>query len=223
MNKRGLAALFEALSTPIGSHLDDETLAVMVDAEMAGEDIEALYGSQIGHIERCERCASAYSELMVLLQTAVEALGQEMAEPLPKADAPPLDISAIWRKALSFTAEQIGGHFRLRLLPDSGHYLRESPPIYGGDDEWPLPPLNLPTTRPLTLKAHFSRQTAESCGLTIKLQDLEGNPLANQSIQIQFDGQTKTAETAPDGAAAFNNIPIAALPRLTITIRPAPA
>ena len=71
MSKRGLSALHEALTGPLGDHLDDEVIAELATAEAAGEDIEARYPSQVKHIEHCTQCAQAYSELVELMLLAV--------------------------------------------------------------------------------------------------------------------------------------------------------
>lgn len=216
MSKRGLAALHQALSEPAGPHLDDETLARIADAEMAGEDVAALFKSQITHMELCEECAAAYSELVVMLQSTVEEMGQ-IAEALSIPEPPFLDISSIWRRAFSLTAERIGSGFRLKLVPEALQ-LRESSPIYDVGDDWRLPLLTLPVATPIHLNIYFTLQTALTCRLTIKLQDINRQPLPGYTIQIQYNQVIETAETTPTGAAQFNDLPILALPDLSITL-----
>jgi hypothetical protein len=60
-----------ALTTPVGAHLDDETLAEIAAAESAGEDVDALYPEDMAHLSQCPDCVSTYSELASLWQTAV--------------------------------------------------------------------------------------------------------------------------------------------------------
>ena len=74
MSKRGLSALHEALTDPLGDHLDYEVVSELATAEAAGEDIEARYPSQVKHIERCTQCAQAYSELVELMLLAVDGM-----------------------------------------------------------------------------------------------------------------------------------------------------
>jgi len=74
MSKRGLSALHDALTGPLGDHLDDEILAELATAETAGEQIEARYPSQVKHIEHCTQCAQAYSELVELMLFAVDGM-----------------------------------------------------------------------------------------------------------------------------------------------------
>jgi hypothetical protein len=66
-----LNELRHALTTPVGSHLDDEMLAEIAAAESAGEDIDALYPEDMAHLSQCPDCVSIYSELASLWQTAV--------------------------------------------------------------------------------------------------------------------------------------------------------
>lgn len=217
MSKRGLAALHQALSGADSPHLDDETLARIVEAELAGEAVETLFAAEMVHIESCERCATAYSELMVMLETAVEDLAHA-AESVPRPEAPDILIPSIWRQAWKLTAEQIGRSIRLTLSPETVFVIRESPPIYGPQEDWQLPPLTLPAPTSIQLAATFSLQTPESCRLTLKLQQPIGQPLGGQTIQIQYNQQSKTAETTPTGTVHFDHLPLTALPTLTITI-----
>jgi len=74
MSDRGLSALYKALTSPLGDHLDDEVFAELANAEVTGEDIEARYPSQVKHIESCVQCAQAYSELVELMLLAVDGM-----------------------------------------------------------------------------------------------------------------------------------------------------
>lgn len=60
-----------ALTAPLGAHVDDETMALLVTAEAAGEDIEVTYATPLAHIERCAACAESYLELAQLMLAAV--------------------------------------------------------------------------------------------------------------------------------------------------------
>ena len=71
MSKRGLSALHEVLTIPLGPHSDDETIAELATTEAAGEDIEARYPSQVRHIESCSQCSLAYGELVEMMLSAV--------------------------------------------------------------------------------------------------------------------------------------------------------
>ena len=71
MKKRGLNALHEAITTPLSTHLDAETIAELATAEAAGEDIEVSYPDQVRHIEVCAQCADEYGELVEMMLAAV--------------------------------------------------------------------------------------------------------------------------------------------------------
>jgi hypothetical protein len=71
MDERGLDALRRALTAPLGAHVDDETMALLVTAEAAGEDIEETYAAPLAHIERCATCAESYLELAQMMLEAV--------------------------------------------------------------------------------------------------------------------------------------------------------
>lgn len=71
MHERDLNSLRRALTAPLGAHVDDETLALLVTTEAAGEDIEETYATPLAHIERCAACAESYFELAQMMLAAV--------------------------------------------------------------------------------------------------------------------------------------------------------
>lgn len=83
MSKGGLGALRRALAGPPGSHLDDEVLAEMVTAEVSGEDVEAVYATQLEHVESCVSCAETYGDLLSLMADAVEEMAAAAAAQSP--------------------------------------------------------------------------------------------------------------------------------------------
>lgn len=66
-----LLILGHLLTDQSSSHLNNERLAEIVTAEVAGEDVAALYADDMQHIESCLFCAEAYSNLALMVQTAV--------------------------------------------------------------------------------------------------------------------------------------------------------
>lgn len=70
-SRRGMAALRDALTAPLGPHVDDETLALIVTAEAAGENVDVAYAETMAHIERCATCAASYGELAQMMFAAV--------------------------------------------------------------------------------------------------------------------------------------------------------
>jgi hypothetical protein len=69
-----LDELRHALTEPIGPHLDDEQLAEIAAAEVAGEDVDAIYDGEMAHLACCPDCAIEYGELVALSATAVAAM-----------------------------------------------------------------------------------------------------------------------------------------------------
>lgn len=71
---RSLNNLRRALTEPMGSHLDDESLAEIAAAEAAGEDVDSLYATAVIHLSQCPNCTAAYGELARIWQTAVSSM-----------------------------------------------------------------------------------------------------------------------------------------------------
>jgi hypothetical protein len=209
MSERGLAALYRALREPTGPHLDDEMLALVVDAELAGEDVDTLFNEQMTHVGSCESCAANYSELLVMMQGIVG----EMALEAEKPDA----VTMIWNRALGATADIINNKLRLTFttpLPQLG----ESKPVYETGDERILTRQTIPGPPPLTVEARLSRLSPLTCRLTIQLEGEVMVNLAGYRIGIRYGEVEETAETNKTGSIRFDNIPIAALSGLEITI-----
>lgn len=84
MNERRLAALRRALTTPPGAHIDDETLSLIVTAEVSGEEIEQQHQVPLRHLESCQECAAAYEELWQLMTSALSAMSTAAASVAPE-------------------------------------------------------------------------------------------------------------------------------------------
>jgi hypothetical protein len=77
MNHRGPAALYQALTGPPGSHLDDETLALLAHAEAVDPGwagVEQLDSAAFAHLETCLACAERYGNLVEMMLDAVADL-----------------------------------------------------------------------------------------------------------------------------------------------------
>jgi hypothetical protein len=70
MSKR-LDNLRRILAEPLGAHIDDQRLAEMAAGTTAGEEVDALFATELAHIEQCLACAAEYDELVTLSVTAV--------------------------------------------------------------------------------------------------------------------------------------------------------
>jgi hypothetical protein len=116
MSKHKITALRQALSGPPGPHLDQQRLAELATAEVAGQLVEQRYQAALAHLEHCLTCAEAYSELVTLALTATEQMASAAAAVPPEAvyaaylqqaasDAPPQVIaSLVAQLPLRFTA-----------------------------------------------------------------------------------------------------------------------
>lgn len=207
MAKRGLAALYQALNSPPTPHLDDETLAQIVEAELAGENVDMLYSDQVEHIESCETCAAAYSELLVIMQEIVGEMAQA-AEPTDH-------FSTFWNQLLNVTAEITNNNLRL-TFPPALSQIGEPKPSYETDEKRLLTRQEIPGPPPLMLDLYLSRKTSSACCLTIQLQTEADISLAGFKIQIQYGQVKKTAETNADGTTTFEAIPISELADMEI-------
>lgn len=297
MGNRGLAALYRALKEPTGPHLDDEALAAIIDAELAGENVSLLFTNEIEHVETCEQCALAYSNLLVTMQevmgdmalaaeaiTPVEAYAAFLQTEIQKktgqlsllpelvnylagvlarqlttvpvgrlpvkvptglirqspfaasltADAVK-NISAtivkntaalstfltgqaavIWNKPFLVTAELVDSKYRLTLNGSTAH-IGEPKIAREVGNERLLTHLAIPDS-PLQLEARLFRERSLTCRLTIQLRGTKESALAGHKIQVHYHPIEKSAETDTTGTAHFNDIPIAALPELKITV-----
>lgn len=209
MPDRGLAALYNALNTPLSSHLDDEVLALIVDAELAGENIEQIYQEQLTHIEICERCATNYSELVL----AMHGIFEDMAEAAESSDR----ITLIWNQALTVLSEYINNNLRLTFSAPTLQ-ISEPKPAYIANAERLLTRQVLAGRPLINLEARLIRRSPLTCRLIIKLRNKDGNPLAGVQIIIRYGEVEISAETDSDGTTTFENLPIASLLDLEILI-----
>jgi hypothetical protein len=116
MSKQKIKALRQALGGPPGPHLDQELLAEVATAEVAGEPVETQYAAALAHLEHCLTCAEAYSELVTMALTAAEGMASAaMAVPAEAvyaallqqaaADTPaPIVAAVVAQLPLHFTA-----------------------------------------------------------------------------------------------------------------------
>lgn len=222
MSDRGLAALFLALTNSPTPHLDDETLSRIVDAELAGDNVDLIFNEQISHMETCETCASTYSELFLMMAEIVDNMAQTAETLTLPTSENILDKSTIaeqseriWQQVFIATAQRIQNQFRLTLKSPQAQ-IAEPKPSYEAGDERPLISRPLPDS-PLQIIIRLSRQTIVTCRLTVQLKGPEGTELAGFKIALRYGGQIESAETGPGGLLNFENIPITALPNLEIT------
>lgn len=224
MSKR-LDELRRLLTETPGEHLSDETLAEIVTAELAGEDVDNLFAEQFRHLESCERCAEAYSALM-------EAIVAADDEPAARLEAE--TTTTLWGQPLNITihAEEHAQRLRLRHKPASDS-LTAAP-----TEEWLLLTQRVGRAPALNVEARARRQSPHLLTLTIQTNPPESGAIlreaaepyqtgaeqpapggAGRKIQLEYGGQTVTVVTDENGIATFQDIPISALAALDIVIQ----
>ncbi len=80
---RGLQNLRRAL-IPSHEHLEDNSLADLTTAEIAGNDIEALYPQEMAHLESCPACAQTYADLIEMTLAAFGGMAENAASVSPQ-------------------------------------------------------------------------------------------------------------------------------------------
>ncbi|MEM7117611.1 MAG: hypothetical protein AAF614_34585 [Chloroflexota bacterium] len=216
-----LDQLRQALSEPLGPHLDDEVLAEMATAEAAGEDIEVLFAQELIHLEQCVQCAEAYAELVELMETAVSAMALPAVVPPEVAQA-----NALWQRAHNVVSEAKTAveegltifwqslHISLepQLVPlqrDTPSAKSQSRSLFAGE---------VGDLIPLSVQMEARRSDATSCTLHIFVDQLSTTGGAGRRVQITYGDVVKTAVTDSSGVVEFAEVPIAALEDLTVLI-----
>ncbi len=226
MSKR-LDELRRLLTEPPGEHLSDETLAEIVTAELAGEDVDTRFAEQIRHLESCERCAEAYSAL-------TEAIVAADDEPAAGLEAE--TTTTLWGQPLHVTVHTEGHAQRLRLRHKPASDSATAAPT----EDWLLLNQRVGRVPALDVQARARRQSPQLLTLTIQANRPESGAIlreaaepyqtgteqpapgsAGRKIQLEYGGQTVTAVTDENGIATFQDIPITALAALDIVIQEA--
>ena len=216
MSKRGIAALREALTGPLGAHLDGETLAVIVTAEAAGEDVEKAYAQALTHIERCEMCAEAYGELAEMMVAAIADM-DAAAEAIPPEVIP---TSNIWGRAVTVKTSISERWHRLQLelapVPAMGLLREAASGPY--DPEWLLFRRSVGSPLPLIVEARAERQTAQTCRLILQVDRPGQVDASARAVQIRYLDRQSKAVTNSNGVVSFDSLPISRVADLTIEI-----
>lgn len=221
MSKRGLSALYQALTEPIGPHLDDETLAEIASAEAAGKNIDRMYDAQLVHIEACVKCAEAYASLVEMMFAATADMAQAANALAPiesYGDQFRQLASSIWGRAVEVTSTLTGAwrSLRLSLAPST------VVPTLGNEQigaEWVLFSQQFGQPLPFTIEVRARRLTEITCQLAVRVDRLGLTEVAGRTIEIAFDDQSYLATTNDRGVAFFESIPIAAVAQLTIRVQ----
>ncbi|MCB9134677.1 MAG: hypothetical protein H6636_04570 [Anaerolineales bacterium] len=103
-----LHALRETLSAPSTEHLNDGQLAELATAEAAGESLESAYPQETAHLETCVACAEAYTELIMLMEQALEGMAAA-----PEPISPPQGYTTLLLQKLRQRLGDLPGLFDL--------------------------------------------------------------------------------------------------------------
>ena len=221
MSKHGLTTLYQALTEPLGPHLDDETLAEIASAEAAGENVDRMYADQLHHIESCVICAEAYASLAEGMLAATADMA-EAANALTPFDAYGVQLAqfanSIWGRAVEITSTVTGVWRSLQL----GLRPLAIVPSLGSEQigaDWLLLSQQFGQPLPLTIEVRAQRLTESTCRISVRVDRLGLIEVAGRAVQIAFDDQEQAAATDELGVAVFEAIPITAVSHLTILVQ----
>ena len=205
-------------------------LDAYVTAQLAQADYLAEFATTAEHLDACPPCAAAYARLYELaLADAAEQLPQPAAAAAPDLSFLPDRPSLTQR--LRAAVQRTGDQLTLRLTAELAALLRPSPPpalaLRAADraryaerllqlDAAQFPELALP----VSLSAYRDGQQPNLC-LVEALVEPPGASwpdLGGTAVTLTIAGQSYQATTDAWGLAAFPDVPIAALPELTIRV-----
>lgn len=221
MSKGGLAALQQALTEPPGQHLDDEMLAEIASAEVAGENIDRAYDAQMQHIEACVKCAETYASLVEGMLVATAGMA-EVANALTPREALGAQLvhlaNSIWGSAIEIASAVTEGwrSLQLSLAPESVVSTLGNEQL---GEEWVLLSQQFGQPLPLTIEVRARRLTEATCQLAVRVDRLGLTEVAGRSIEIAFDDHHRLATTNDQGVAFFESISITAIAQLTIRVQ----
>lgn len=213
--------LRQALTKPLGSHLNEAVLAEIATAEVAGEDVETLFANELAHLEMCVHCAEGYAALVALMETAVSEMtlrAEEISE-INKANT-------LWQRANTVILQA-------QTTLENGLATFWQTLQFGLEPQFVPLQKDIPSTDsqsrslfsgevgeliPLVVQIEAQRYTPVSCELLIYVDRLMMTGGAGLQVMMRYAEVEKTAVTDSKGMVVFNDIPIAALENLTISI-----
>ncbi len=221
MSQRGITFLQQALKASTELHLDSEVLAEIASAEVAGEEVDQRYFTQLQHIEACVACAQAYADLVELMLAATA----DMAESAEAAKSttglvPSLleQVNALWGRVVNATTEIQEAWYVLRLsfaAPTQVPTLASSTT----GEEWLLFSQRVGQPVPLTIETRAMRQSDLNCQLLVRVDRLGLAQVAGRSVHIVAQDLDQTMATDEAGVARFENVPIAVLVQIIIQVQ----
>lgn len=212
-DKRQAARLLQALqqADELTCEQAHDLLPALVDAELAGEDVDAApeYAALLRHLDQCLACATLYAgmadDLAALADTAVP-----LSPELPPAPA----FFAPARQNENVVLRVLGGlsrHFELVLRTPS---LAAGPATLGSGPNITLFTDTLPEVEgnPLvSVSLMVDGQTAE-----LRVAIGEAGATARWQVQVTTDASVQTATTDELGIARFSDLPITSLWQVTL-------
>lgn len=126
---------------------------------------------------------------------------------------------AAWGATLNVAAAATAPWETLRLQPAAPRAVPILAAEEAPDDEWLIARTRQGTPLPLNLTLRARRLTPLACRLEIRLDRPGLADASGREVRLTYAGQTLTAFTDTSGVAAFEPLPIAALPHLEVHFR----
>jgi predicted anti-sigma-YlaC factor YlaD len=213
-DKRPAAQLRQALeqTDDLACEQAHELIPALVDAELAGEDVDAApeYAALLRHLDNCEACATLYAGL----SEDLAALADTTA-PLP-ADRPAArSFFAPVRQSESVILRVFGGlsrRFELALRPPQ---LASGAPTLGGGPQITLFADALPEVEGSPLVSVSLSVDGGLAELLVAIR--EANAATRWQVQVAAETVAHTATTDERGVARFTGLPIASLWQVTLS------
>ncbi|MFL5802577.1 MAG: zf-HC2 domain-containing protein [Roseiflexaceae bacterium] len=212
-DKREAARLLQALeqSDDLACEQAHDLLPALVDAELAGEDVDAApeYAALLRHLDQCEACATLYAgmsdSLAALADTAV---------PLPADRPAPPAFFAPARQSENVVLRVLGGlarHFELVLHTPQ---LALGPATLGGGPDTPLFVGTLPEVEGSPLVSVSLSVEGDLADLFVAIR--EAGATTPWQVQLSIEDSVQTATTDERGIARFNGLPLTSIWQVTI-------
>jgi hypothetical protein len=210
-DNRQAARLLQAL-TPTDELTCEQAgdlLPALVDAELAGEDVDAApeYAALLRHLDQCEACATLYAGMADDLAALTDP-----AVPLPAAQPPAFFAPA--RQSENVILRVLGGltrRFELVLRPPQ---LTAGPATLGSGPNIALFAGTLPEVEGDPLVSVSLNVEGDLAELRVAIG--EPGAAARWQVQLTTDTSVQTTTTDELGIARFSDLPIASLWQVTL-------
>lgn len=194
-------------------------LEAYIAHQLAGKAYRRLLASVADHLDGCVACSQAYARLYEL--ALAEAAGRL---PTP-AHIPPPDLHFLPNRSqrLQQAVRRFGQAIQLQLSAELLPLLTPRPAALAlrAAEQNLLWELEAQPDLPLALAVYRDLLRPDTCQLEVSVQ-LPGREWPNLAgIQVEIESPAGISQTITDpwGVAIFANLPIVALPQLTLTIQ----